>query len=109
MPSADFGTAIATRRASLENPELPRNTSSRRTPSKAVLLRAIAQAEGDLYRSTNKKQRRTAVMLLARLDHLQSINPYPVKKRLRLGSLGRLECSYVVLRPFHGQVWRLRG
>ena len=42
-----FGRALAERRAALGEPELPRNTGVRRTPSKRSLLAAIAKAGGN--------------------------------------------------------------
>jgi len=46
-PIATFGTGLAARRAALGEPELPRNSGKRRTESKTVLLRGIADAGGD--------------------------------------------------------------
>jgi hypothetical protein len=38
----ELGARIAARRATLGNPEIPRNSGKRRTASKKALLRAIA-------------------------------------------------------------------
>jgi hypothetical protein len=43
---AAFAAALAERRAALGNPDLPRNTGTRRTPSKKALLEAIEEAGG---------------------------------------------------------------
>lgn len=43
---AELGARVAARRAELGNPELPRNTGERRTPSKRALLKAIKDAGG---------------------------------------------------------------
>lgn len=43
----DFGAALERRRAALGNPELPRNTGTRRTPAKQALLAAIRDSGGD--------------------------------------------------------------
>jgi hypothetical protein len=43
---ADFGRELAKRRAELGNPELPRNSGKRRTPSKRALLKALKDAGG---------------------------------------------------------------
>lgn len=43
---AEFGHALAARRADLGNPELPRNSGKRRTASKRALLKAIEEAGG---------------------------------------------------------------
>lgn len=43
---ADFGRTLAARRAELGNPEMPRNSGARRTPSKRALLKAIEEAGG---------------------------------------------------------------
>jgi hypothetical protein len=42
----DFAADIARRRAAAGNPELPRNSGKRRTPSKRALLKAIEKAGG---------------------------------------------------------------
>ena len=42
----DFAADIAARRAALGNPEIPRNSDTRRTPSKRALLKAIEDAGG---------------------------------------------------------------
>ena len=42
VPFEDFARDIARRREAAGNPELPRNTGTRRTPSKRALLEAIA-------------------------------------------------------------------
>ena len=42
----DFAARLAARRAELGNPELPRNSGKRRTPSKRALLKAIEDAGG---------------------------------------------------------------
>lgn len=42
----DFAADIARRREAAGNPELPRNTGSRRTSSKRALLKAIEDAGG---------------------------------------------------------------
>lgn len=41
-----FAAALAERRAAIGNPDLPRNTGARRTPSKKALLRAIEDSGG---------------------------------------------------------------
>jgi len=41
---ADFGRALAERRAALGYPELPRNSGTRRTPAKRALLAEIDKA-----------------------------------------------------------------
>lgn len=41
-----FAARLAARRAELGNPELPRNSGVRRTPSKRALLKAIEDAGG---------------------------------------------------------------
>ena len=41
-----FGERLAARRAELGNPDLPRNSGTRRTASKRALLEAIAAAGG---------------------------------------------------------------
>lgn len=41
-----LGERLATRRAELGNPELPRNSGKRRTASKKALLKAIQAAGG---------------------------------------------------------------
>jgi len=41
-----FAAALAERRAALGNPDLPRNTGARRTPSKKALLKAIEETGG---------------------------------------------------------------
>lgn len=46
-PLRDFGAALARRRAEQGNPELPRNSGTRRTPAKQALLAAIRDAGGD--------------------------------------------------------------
>lgn len=43
---AEFGRWLAARRAELGNPELPRNSGTRRTASKRALLKAIEKAGG---------------------------------------------------------------
>ena len=43
---AELGARVAARRAELGNPDLPRNTGERRTPSKRALLKAITDAGG---------------------------------------------------------------
>lgn len=43
---SQLGADIARRRAELGNPELPRNSGARRTPSKRALLKAIEEAGG---------------------------------------------------------------
>jgi hypothetical protein len=43
---SDLGADIARRRAELGDPELPRNSGARRTPSKRALLKAIEEAGG---------------------------------------------------------------
>lgn len=43
---AELGARIAERRATLGNPELPRNSGKRRTASKKALLAAIEAAGG---------------------------------------------------------------
>lgn len=42
----DFAADIARRREAAANPELPRNTGSRRTASKRALLKAVEEAGG---------------------------------------------------------------
>lgn len=42
----DYAAELATRRAALGEPELPRNAGNRRTPSKRALLAAIEKAGG---------------------------------------------------------------
>jgi hypothetical protein len=42
----DFAADIARRREAAGNPELPRNSGERRTPSKRALLKAIGKAGG---------------------------------------------------------------
>ena len=42
----DYAAALTERRAELGNPELPRNTGTRRTPHKRALLAAIEKAGG---------------------------------------------------------------
>lgn len=44
---AELGARIAERRATLGNPDLPRNAGKRRTASKKALLKAIEAAGGD--------------------------------------------------------------
>lgn len=44
---AAFGLELARRRADLGNPELPRNSGARRTPSKRALLKAIEDLGGE--------------------------------------------------------------
>ena len=46
-PLAQFGERLAQRRAALGNPQLPRNSGTRRTPSKKALLEAIGKAGGN--------------------------------------------------------------
>jgi hypothetical protein len=41
-----FGVEVARRRAAVGEPQLPRNTGERRTPSKRALLKAIEDAGG---------------------------------------------------------------
>lgn len=41
-----FSARLAARRAELGEPELPRNSGKRRTPSKRALLKAIEDAGG---------------------------------------------------------------
>ncbi len=43
---AEFGRALAARRHALGNPDLPRNSGARRTPSKRALLKAVEEAGG---------------------------------------------------------------
>ncbi|HQS96403.1 MAG: hypothetical protein B7X90_06685 [Novosphingobium sp. 17-62-19] len=43
---ADLATRLAARRAELSLPDLPRNTGTRRTPSKRALLKAIEELSG---------------------------------------------------------------
>jgi hypothetical protein len=43
---AEMGARLAARRAELGLPELPRNSGTRRTPSKRALLKAIEDAGG---------------------------------------------------------------
>jgi hypothetical protein len=43
---AEFGRTLARRRAELGEPEAPRNSGARRTPSKRALLKAIEDAGG---------------------------------------------------------------
>ena len=43
---AELGARLASRRAELGNPDLPRNAGTRRTPSKRALLKAIEDAGG---------------------------------------------------------------
>lgn len=43
---AEFGRALAERRAALGEPVMPRNSGKRRTASKRALLRAIEDAGG---------------------------------------------------------------
>jgi len=43
----DFAATLAARRRALGDPELPRNSGKRRTPSKKALLKAIEDAGGD--------------------------------------------------------------
>lgn len=43
---ADYAAALARRRAELGEPQAPRNSGARRTPSKRALLKAIADAGG---------------------------------------------------------------
>lgn len=42
----NFAADIARRREAAGNPELPRNSGKRRTPSKRALLKAIEEAGG---------------------------------------------------------------
>ena len=42
----DFAADIARRREAAGNPEVPRNSGKRRTPSKRALLKAIEEAGG---------------------------------------------------------------
>ena len=42
----EFAAKLASRRAELGNPDLPRNAGTRRTPSKRALLKAIEDAGG---------------------------------------------------------------
>lgn len=42
----DFAADIARRRDAAGNPDLPRNSGTRRTPSKRALLKAIEDAGG---------------------------------------------------------------
>ena len=42
----DFAAALAARREATGNPEMPRNSGSRRTPGKRVLLKAIEDSGG---------------------------------------------------------------
>jgi hypothetical protein len=44
---AEFGRQLAARREALGNPDLPRNSGARRTPSKRALLKAIEEAGGE--------------------------------------------------------------
>lgn len=46
MDMAEFGRALAERRAALGEPVMPRNSGKRRTASKRALLRAIEDAGG---------------------------------------------------------------
>jgi hypothetical protein len=46
MSHRDFAVRLASRRAELGNPELPRNSGKRRTASKRALLKAIEEAGG---------------------------------------------------------------
>ena len=43
---AAFGRTLAARRAALGDPEMPRNSGTRRTASKRALLKAIEDAGG---------------------------------------------------------------
>jgi len=43
---AAFGPELARRREAAGNPEIPRNSGARRTPSKRALLKAIEEAGG---------------------------------------------------------------
>lgn len=43
---AEFGRTLACRREVAGNPEPPRNSGKRRTPSKRALLKAIKEAGG---------------------------------------------------------------
>ena len=47
LDHAAFAAALAERRAALGNPVMPRNTGTRRTPSKRALLKAIEDAGGE--------------------------------------------------------------
>lgn len=46
LDHAEYAAALARRRAELGNPELPRNSGLRRTPSKRALHKAIGDAGG---------------------------------------------------------------
>lgn len=46
MKFEDFAADIARRREAAGNPEMPRNSGKRRTPSKRALLKAIEEAGG---------------------------------------------------------------
>ena len=45
-PLADFGREVLQRRAAAGDPDLPRNTGTRRTASKRALLEAIEDVGG---------------------------------------------------------------
>ena len=47
LDHADYAAALARRRAELGEPEAPRNSGRRRTPSKRALLKAIEAAGGE--------------------------------------------------------------
>ncbi|MDE2404146.1 MAG: hypothetical protein KGM17_05455 [Sphingomonadales bacterium] len=47
LDMAELGQRLAARRATLGQPELPRNTGKRRTASKQALLQAIKDAGGE--------------------------------------------------------------
>lgn len=46
VPLEEFAREVARRREAAGNPEMPRNSGSRRTASKRALLKAIEEAGG---------------------------------------------------------------
>jgi hypothetical protein len=46
VPLEEFLRDLARRREAIGNPEMPRNSGNRRTPSKRALLKAIEEAGG---------------------------------------------------------------
>ncbi|HEV2748716.1 MAG TPA: hypothetical protein VGW34_15650 [Allosphingosinicella sp.] len=46
VPLEEFAREVACRREAAGNPDMPRNSGTRRTPSKRALLKAIEEAGG---------------------------------------------------------------